>query len=143
MRRLMLGIVFDETINRLVDNTKNKDYVKTEIRKVSRKHYSVSKDNIDKFNTAYELMNEAYLTSQRTFIKLGGLEFSNVLLLKFMIEGEPSLVKYFKLNQKHFDKMYNQHDLTKHILRTKKFYNELMKQIDIVIAHYEYNKDKK
>ena len=138
IRQLMISIIYDETINRLPLVTKHKDYVFQEIKKVEHKHFKVAKENHYKFNKAYELANEAWMLSQKDF-KDNGLEFSNVLFMKFLRDKEEWLYEYFNLSQKRIDKLEKSYDLTKHSFRSLKIVNTVLQNIDIVLS-YEANR---
>ena len=140
-RKTIIGILFDETMCRLKEETKRKKYVNTEIRKVSKKHYNISKKDPIAFNKAYKLASDAFVNAQKKFLGQG-VEFSNVIKLKMLIQKEPWLVKYFKLNLKHFEQLEKSYSLDKHIFRTAKVTNALLKEIDVTLARYNYNKGK-
>jgi hypothetical protein len=133
-RMLIIGIIYDETINRLPLVTKHKDYVFQEIKKIEQKHYGVAKENHRRFNKAYELANEAWIMSQKDF-KDNGLEFSNVLFMKFLRDKENWLYEYFNLSQKRIDKLEKSYDLTKHSFRSLKIVNTVLQNIDIVLSY--------
>ena len=141
LRKTIIGILFDETICKLEDDTKRKPFVYAEIRKIRKKHYTIAKNDAFLFDRAYNLASDAWVNAQKKFIGKG-IEFSNVIKLKMLIQKEPWLVKYFKLNLKHFEQLEKNYSLDKHIFRTAKVTNTILKEIDITLARYNYNKGK-
>jgi len=137
MKELMLGILMDETFSRLPVTTKNKDFCFKEIKKIAKKHFQISKRDIVYFNLCYSLLNEAWKHSQKKFFE-NGLEFSNVLFIKYLIEDYPFLIKRYGLNIKHIKKLESKYDLSKHSFRTKCIFNAVMQNIDETIAQYNY-----
>ena len=141
MRNLIIGILYDETISRLPITTRHKDFVFQEIKKIERKNMSQSKKDHKQFNKAYNLANEAWLLAQSKF-KENGLEFSNVLMMKFMRESEPWLNEYFNLSEKRIKRLEDSYDLTKHGFRTKTITRTILENVDIVMAHHNYREEK-
>ena len=140
VKQLVISILYDETMSRLPDTTKHKDFVFQELKKIGRVHFNLVKKDAPRFTKAYELANEAWLLTQNKFLE-HGLEFSNVLFMKFLREEEPWLVSHFDLSQKRIDKLEQSYDLTKHGLRTKKILRIVLESIDIVIAQDNYRRE--
>lgn len=141
IRETIITILIDETMSRLPDKAKRKDYVFKEIRKVHKHHYKYSRQNISLFNKCYTMANEVWLMTQKEFLG-HGLEFSNVLMLKFIMQDECWVVKKLKLSYNSFEKLEQSYDLSKHNLRTKKIVNRLLENVDIVMS-YEAHRSKK
>ena len=142
MHKIVVGILLDETICRLSMDTKRKSYVHKEINKIVKKHYKLAKADPFTFNNMYKVASDSWIATQRKFMgKKNDYEFSTVLIVKFLIEKEPWLINYFKLNMKHINKLENIYKTDKHIFRSAKLTNEMLKQVDIAIAHYLYNLD--
>ncbi len=141
MRNLVIGILYDETISRLPLTTRHKDFVFQELKKIERKNMSESMKNNKSFSKAYEIANEAWMLAQRKF-KENGLEFSNVLMMKFMRESEPWLNEYFDLSEKRIKKLEDSYDLTKHGFRTKTITRIVLESVNIAIAQHNYREAK-
>jgi len=141
LKKTIIGILFDETICKLEDDTKRKPFVYAEIRKIRKKHYTIARNDAFLFDKAYHLASSSWYNTQKKFIGRG-FEFSKVIKLQMLIKKEPWLVKYFKLNMKHFEQLEKSYSLDKHIFRTAKVTNALLKEIDITLARYNYNKRK-
>ena len=137
MKELMLGILMDETFARLSATTKNREYCRKEIGKITKKHFQISKRNIVHFNICYAILNEAWQYAQKKFIKKG-LEFSNILFIRYLINDYPFLIKRYGLNINHIKKLESKYDLSKHSFRTKCIFNAVMQNIDESIAQYNY-----
>ena len=141
LRKIIIGILFDETICKLEADTKRKPFVNAEIRKIRKKHYVIARKDAFLFSNAYHLASNAWKNTQKKFLGQG-VEFSNVIKLQMLIKKEAWLVKYFKLNLKHFEQLEKSYSLDKHIFRTAKVTNALLKEIDVTLARYNYNKGK-
>jgi len=137
MKELIFGILMDETFSRLPVTTRNKDFCFKEIKKITKKHFQISKRDIVYFNLCYALLNEAWHYSQKKFAA-NGLEFSNVLFIKYLIEEYPFLLKRYGINIKNIRKLESKYDLSKHVFRTKSIFNAVMQNIDETIAQYNY-----
>ena len=139
LREQIIMILFDESLCRLSPKTKAKAYVQKEIKKVTKKHYQISRQNVVEFNNAYTVADLAWRQAQKTFIK-HGLEYSTIIFNKLLLEKEPWLIKKFKLNPKSFKKLEDNYLLTEHNFRSLKVLNEVLRCVDIEVCQYNYRK---
>ena len=131
-RKLIIALIFTDTIYKLDDTIKRRDYVQVELRKVHKKNILVGRSKPKELIDAFKIANKAWISAQEKYLG-NGLEYSVPLTIQFFIAKEPWLVKYFGLNLKHFDRLYNSYDLSKHIFRSAKITNTILEEVDDAI----------
>ena len=134
------AILFDNFLGKLSEVETRKDYVFKECRKVLRKQER--SNNLDAINhyKHYQVANEAWKLAQS---KLEATEYSVAAVLWFTLQKQPSIIKYFKLNIKSFERLKNNHDISKHTLRALKIINVIDDCVDLKVSQYNYRENKK
>jgi len=103
---------------------------------MAKKNIALSKQNNKSFSEAFKLAEKIGRSVVDT-----GKDFASIsLTIKFLLTKEPWLIRYYKLNQTHLNKMYSAFHTDDVIFRSSQFASTIIKCWNEDHAHYQFNK---
>ena len=137
VRDMALALIVDGLMVQLPEKMKGRPYMVKIFRAMAKKNVAMSRNNSVEFNSAFRLAERTGEAVTRT-----GKNHSSISrAIQFIIEREPWLIKFYKLNPKHLDKMYNAFYNDDIIFRSSVFASTTVKCLDEEYTHYLYNKE--
>ncbi len=136
IRQVSLALMVDGLSIQLPDSVKRRDYMQKIYSRIRKKITSEAIGYAD-FKDAFKIAED----TGRAVEKTGNDYASLSAAIKQILEKEPWLIQYFKLNQRHLDKMYKVFKTKDIEFRSKRFANTILKCLDIEVAQYNYRKD--
>ena len=137
IRQVSLALMVDGLITQLPEEVRRREYM--------RKIYFKIKTKISYEARTYKYFHRAFAMAEDTgkAVEKTGNDYASLsAAIKQILEKEPWLIQYFKLNQRHLDKMYKVFNTKDIEFRSKRFANTILKCLDIEVAHYNYIKEK-
>ena len=136
VRTMSIGLLLDGVLSQIPQEVIRRDYCHKTLVKLQRKNSNLMKNK--EFQEAYTIAIDGWNLAKTKVDH----EVATSQVVRFLIEKEPWLINYFKLNQKHLNKIYKAFNTTEYQLRSMKAARVALECIDILIAQYNYRKSK-
>ena len=136
VRQIAIGLLADGILSQADEKLLRRDYCHKTITGMQRKNSKLMKSKV--FPDAYTIAVDGWKLAQNSVEQ----NVSTVMVFKYIVDKEPWLLKYYKLNQKYLDKMYNACDNTTIQLRSMRAARLGIEGIDKLVANYNYRKSK-
>ena len=139
VRNMALALIVDGLMVQIPSKVKQRMYMLKMYRAMAKKNISLSRNHSKDFDDAF-LLAEA---TGRAVIETGKDFASISRAIQILIQREPWLIKFYKLNPNHLQKMYNAFYSDEIIFRSSQFASTIITCLDAEHAHYQFNKEKK
>ncbi len=139
VRNMALALIVDGLMVQIPGRVKQRPYMFKIYRAMAKKNMSLHKTHRDDFNDAFVLAE----ATGRAVVETGKDYASISRAVQVLIEREPWLIRFYKLNPKHLQKMYNAFYSDEIIFRSSQFATAIITCLDAEHAHYQFNKEKK
>jgi len=138
VKKIALALIVDGLLVQIPQVVKQRPYMSKIYRAMAKKNISLSMHHKDKFEDAYQLAE----ATGRAVVATGKDYASISKAVQVIIQREPWLIKYYKLNVKHLQKMYDAFYSDEIIFRSSQFASAVINCLETEHAHYQFNKDK-
>ena len=139
VRNMALALIVDGLMVQIPDKVKQRPYMLKMYRAITKKNISLSRNHSKDFDDAFKLAEATGRAVVAT-----GKDFASISkAIEVLIKREPWLLKFYKLNPNHLQKMYNAFYSDEIIFRSSQFASAIITCLDTEHAHYQFNKEKK
>jgi len=139
VRNMALALIVDGLMVQIPDKVKQRPYMSKIYRAMAKKNISLSRNHGKDFDDAFKLAEATGRAVVAT-----GKDFASISkAIEVLIKREPWLLKFYKLNPNHLQKMYNAFYSDEIIFRSSQFASAIITCLDAEHAHYQFNKEKK
>jgi len=132
-RELALGYILESLIMSLNKEMLRRDYVVKPLRCFSKKHYPLFKNKAIYWQKILNLAHTSFDLAKARVTE----DITLPLMIKHMVLNEPWMIKKYKLNQKHIDKIVAASPHKLYEFRSLKTVNEIRKAVDEHVTHFD------
>jgi len=141
IREIAIGLLVDGLLSQLPEQVKRRPYMVKIFRAIEGKNRKLSSLNVswkDKkhFNDSYTIAINGWQMAQNAVQQTVAVS----LVIKFILEKEPWLIKYYKLNEKHLQKMYDAFNIDGMLFTSMRGARLGIEGIDTQITYYNQRK---
>ena len=138
VKNMALALILDGIMTQIPQQVKERPYMVKLYRTMNKKNISLSRNHGKDFDDAFHLAE----ATGRAVVKTGKDFASISRAIQFLLEREPWLIKFYKLNPKHLEKMYSAFVSDDVIFRSSQMATAIVTCLNAEHAHYQFNKEK-